>query len=57
MVAALIMARGYKASGFQGQVKICPARRHDAAGRDGEMPHRVTARCRTDVIGMQRNFP
>jgi hypothetical protein len=49
MVAALIMARGYKPGGFQGQVQIGGARGQDAA--------RVTAGCRTDVIGLQRNFP
>ncbi|AJA63472.1 hypothetical protein RN69_26450 [Bradyrhizobium japonicum] len=63
MVAALIMARGYKAGGFQGQVQIDRGVTA-AAPRDGRMPHlatagcrTVTARCRTDVIGSQRNFP
>ncbi|WP_439400622.1 hypothetical protein ACNJYA_20410 [Bradyrhizobium sp. DASA03068] len=62
MVAALIMARGYKACGFQGQVQIgsrdAGVDRHNAAlvtarCRTGD----GTARCRTDVIGLQRNFP
>jgi hypothetical protein len=48
MVAALIMARGYKADRFHRQAK--------SVRRDGRMPHRATAGCRADVIELPWNF-